>query len=120
MSIGKITVACAVCACVGVLAGFGASDIITAKRFVVLNEDGAPVVVVTVDAIGGGVLIVNDASGKEVLAVRGTRVLVNGQTLGAVDRPGAPLASADRGGRVAQLLRIEPLPPDPQVWKEID
>ncbi len=105
------------CLGIGLLVGLSASDIVSAKRFVVFNDAGHPVVLATLDQFGGGRLSVLDASGKEVFAVRDGRVF--GASPPSSKARSRPLVSPP-AHRIMQLLRVETVEADPEVFVKVE
>ena len=64
-----------VVAVIAVLAAASGDDIMRSDRFVSMNGDGRPVFVAGVDAYGAGQLVVYDAVGNEVFAVKAGQII---------------------------------------------
>lgn len=99
------------------LAGWSASDLLKAERLAIVNSDGDVRVSIGTDQAGGGFLIIKGHDGNEVFAVRGSQVIMPG--LRGASTPPLAGPAPSRPARVAQLLEVEALEPDPDIWLEI-
>ena len=96
------------------LLGFGASEIVRARRVIIGDNQ----VVIGQDAFGG-YIVIRDIRGNEVFSVQGGEVrtpTTGGVLPSAIQR--LP-ASVDAGARVAQLQDVRPFNVDPAIHDEI-